>query len=81
MTQNAKQLSSKVDNLLAEYLGDHKDELIEIKKSLLSIISDSKDSAEKVFQEVDGYVSQNPWKSIGMASAIGIFVGIALAKK
>lgn len=81
MAQNAKQLSNTVDSLLAEYLGDHKDDLIDIKRGLTSIIGDSKDSAEKVFHEIDGYVSENPWKAIGIASVIGLYVGLVFAKK
>lgn len=81
MTQSAKQLSDKVDGLLAEYLGDNKRDLVEIKKSLLSIINEAKDSTEKGFQEIDNYVSENQWKSIGIASALGVIIGLLVAKK
>lgn len=81
MTQSAKQLSDKVDSLLAEYLGDNKRDLVEIKKSLLSLINEAKDSTEKGFQEIDNYVSENQWKSIGIASALGVIIGLLVAKK
>jgi ElaB/YqjD/DUF883 family membrane-anchored ribosome-binding protein len=30
---------------------------------------------------VDGYVSDNPWKSIGIATAMGVLIGFLAAKR
>ena len=30
---------------------------------------------------VDGYVSDNPWKSIGIAAAMGVLIGFLAAKR
>ena len=30
---------------------------------------------------VDGYVSDNPWKTIGIAAALGMLIGLLAAKR
>jgi len=30
---------------------------------------------------VDGYVSDNPWKTIGIAAAMGVLIGLLAAKR
>jgi ElaB/YqjD/DUF883 family membrane-anchored ribosome-binding protein len=33
------------------------------------------------FKATDGYVRENPWKTVGVAVAVGLVVGVLLHKK
>jgi len=56
------------------------------------IMSDAKDTVSNVqslaarkYRQattvVDGYVSDNPWKTIGIAAAMGVLIGLLAAKR
>lgn len=79
--QMLRRIDSQINDLLDRYLGENRENFDEIKEKILMIAEDAKNSAEKSFREVDTYVSENYWKSIAIAAAVGLLSGIIIAKK
>jgi ElaB/YqjD/DUF883 family membrane-anchored ribosome-binding protein len=58
---------------VVETLQNAKQELIRLEQTL---VETSKDAA----RATDRYVNENPWKSVGIAAAVGVLCGVLLSR-
>jgi ElaB/YqjD/DUF883 family membrane-anchored ribosome-binding protein len=59
---------------LEQTLSTAKDDLIRLEET---VIARSKEAA----RATDEYVQENPWKAVGVGAAVGVLVGLLLARK
>jgi ElaB/YqjD/DUF883 family membrane-anchored ribosome-binding protein len=51
------------------------------RKNLMEMESIVKEKAKATAESTDKYVHENPWKSIGIATGVGLVIGILLNRK
>lgn len=74
-------LSNQIDELLKKYLGENKEAFDEIKNQINIITAEAGEKVSEGFEIVDGYVSENCWKSVAVAAVVGVLAGIIIARK
>lgn len=57
------------------------DAVEQARESLGDFEGDLTDAAKAAAEEVDRYVHCNPWRSIGVAAAIGVVVGVLIGRR
>lgn len=76
-----KATSSQGGEVIAEIRSKVEKSLVDAKAGLREtqdfVMEKSKEAAKKT----DNYVHENPWKSIGTAVAIGVVIGMLIARK
>jgi len=39
------------------------------------------DKGRKIVDNTDGYVRENPWQAVGVSAAVGVLIGMLIARK
>ncbi len=85
MLTEAEELMKRAANETGERAKDLRSQveakLIAAKGRLQELQGDAVDSAKAAARYTDDYVHDNPWQAIGAAAAIGLLVGLALARR
>ncbi len=73
--------ASAEDEIVGENLKDLQDKLSSTKASLSDARRPTLDEARRAARAADGYVRSKPWTVIGIAAAVGAFVGFLTGKR
>jgi ElaB/YqjD/DUF883 family membrane-anchored ribosome-binding protein len=78
--------------LLAATAGDASGSVAELRERVQATLSQAKsglidaqaqvvDRAKAAAKATDGYVHENPWKSVGVAAGVGLLVGMLIGRR
>ncbi len=92
LIQDIKDVVTNAEDLLAATDGQTGDKISSIRaklklnlgvarKQLLEMESIVKEKAKATAKSTDQYVKENPWKSVGIATGVGLVLGILLNRK
>lgn len=51
------------------------------RESIAGISGDMADQARRVARTTNGYVHENPWQAVGIGAALGLLLGVVLARR
>ena len=57
------------------------DKVAKVKKATVNTYDVAVEKTCKVGKDIDGYVHENPWKSVGIAAGVGLLIGLLLRPK
>ena len=66
---------------LAELKGHAEANLMKAKATLTNMKRDAAGKARKIAADSDDYVHESPWTAVGFAAAIGLLLGVLIARK
>ena len=55
--------------------------LLQAKSGLIDAQAAAVDKAKSAAKAADGYVHENPWKSIGVAAGVGLLIGMLIGRR
>lgn len=63
-------------------LRDHFQDSVDRARRTISDAEDAiADGAKRAARAADGYVRENPWQSVGIAGAVGVLIGMLIARR
>lgn len=69
------------DDKLAELRVKAEETLRNAKQRMMEIQSDLVANTKAAAQATDEYVHENPWRSIGLATSLGVVVGLLISRR
>jgi ElaB/YqjD/DUF883 family membrane-anchored ribosome-binding protein len=87
-----KLVLADAEALLAATAGDASSSVAELRTRVQATLSQAKtglidaqaavvDKAKAAAKATDGYVHENPWKSIGIAAGVGLLLGMLIGRR
>jgi ElaB/YqjD/DUF883 family membrane-anchored ribosome-binding protein len=87
-----KLVLADAEALLAATAGDASSSVAELRARVQATLSQAKtglidaqaavvDKAKAAAKATDGYVHENPWKSIGIAAGVGLLLGMLIGRR
>jgi ElaB/YqjD/DUF883 family membrane-anchored ribosome-binding protein len=73
--------AGQADSKLADLRDRARESLTLAREKLADISEASRERARQVADATDDYVHDNPWTSIGVAAAVGMFIGVLLGRR
>ncbi len=65
----------------AELRAKAKEKIKAANESIKHIYKKTAEKGEKAYSEVDSYVKTNPWSAVGISAAVGLVLGLLIARK
>jgi len=69
------------DSKMADLRARARENLLAAREKLADLGAAGRDRAREVAHATDDYVHDNPWTSIGVAAAVGLFIGVLLGRR
>jgi ElaB/YqjD/DUF883 family membrane-anchored ribosome-binding protein len=73
--------ADQTDSKFADLRARAKENLLLAREKLADVSAASRERVRQVADATDDYVHDNPWSSIGIAAAVGLFVGVLLGRR
>lgn len=92
LMDDLKQVLADAEALLSATAGDHSEGIAELRSRVQNTLAHAKsglvdaqaaviDKAKAAAKATDGYVHENPWKSIGIAAGVGLLLGMLIGRR
>lgn len=92
LMSDLKLVMADAEALLAATAGDASGSVAELRARVQATLSNAKsglidaqaavvDKAKAAARATDGYVHDNPWKSVGIGAGVGLLLGLLIARR